>query len=202
MAAIRSTANMIVKEMFSPTATLRLDPNLIFRPALSFPNLGCTIRLFCRRFRFCPIRCSAETGGADSGKKVPARLSQMQQLLQEAEERALSAGDQTTPKITLDHVTVSFARSGGPGGQNVNKVNTKVDMRFNIKNAYWLSDRIRERIMQMAIIDAAAYVPPPPSEEQKKKIAKLAAIGEQKRLQNKRALSQKKAIRRARDRIA
>ncbi|KAJ6415329.1 hypothetical protein OIU84_004174, partial [Salix udensis] len=39
--------------------------------------------------------------------------------------------------------------SGGPGGQNVNKVNTKVDMRFNVTNAYWLSDRIRERIMQM-----------------------------------------------------
>lgn len=28
-------------------------------------------------------------------------------------------------------------------------VNTKVDMRFNVENAYWLSDRIRERIMQM-----------------------------------------------------
>ncbi|KAK6947650.1 Peptide chain release factor class I [Dillenia turbinata] len=232
MAAIRSTAYMIAKEMLSSTATLRPDPNPIVRPVLSFPNLGCTIRLICRRFHFSPIRCSAETGGDASGNKVSARLSQMQQLLQEAEERALSAGDQTTPKITLDHVTVSFARSGGPGGQNVNKVNTKVDMRFNIKNAYWLSDRIRERIVQMeknrinkdgeivisstktrtqkgniedalgklqAIIDAAAYVPPPPSEEQKKKIAKLAAIGEQRRLQNKKALSQKKAIRRARD---
>ncbi|XP_052483757.1 uncharacterized protein LOC105794619 [Gossypium raimondii] len=28
-------------------------------------------------------------------------------------------------------------------------VNTKVDMRFNVKQAYWLSDRIRVRIMQM-----------------------------------------------------
>jgi len=26
-------------------------------------------------------------------------------------------------------------------------VNTKVDMRFNVKNAYWLSDRIREKIL-------------------------------------------------------
>ncbi|KAM0063187.1 putative aminoacyl-tRNA hydrolase [Helianthus debilis subsp. tardiflorus] len=49
----------------------------------------------------------------------------------------------------LDHVTVSFARSGAPGGQNVNKVNTKVDMRFNVKEACWLSDRIREKILQI-----------------------------------------------------
>lgn len=27
-------------------------------------------------------------------------------------------------------------------------VNTKVDMRFNVKNAYWLSERIREKILQ------------------------------------------------------
>ncbi|TYG38411.1 hypothetical protein ES288_D13G220800v1 [Gossypium darwinii] len=73
----------------------------------------------------------------------------MQQLIQEAEERASSARNEPTPQITLDHVTVSFARSGSPGGQNVNKVNTKVDKRFNVKQAYWLSDWIRERIMQM-----------------------------------------------------
>ncbi|KAM0935248.1 putative aminoacyl-tRNA hydrolase [Dioscorea sansibarensis] len=177
------------------------------------------------------IRCAASNTG-DGEKKVSARLALMQQVLQGAEERALSAGSEPTPKITLDHVTVSFARSGGPGGQNVNKVNTKVDMRFNVKNAHWLSERVRERIFQMeknrinkdgeivisstktrtqkgniedaleklqAIIDAASYVPPPPSEEQKKRIQKLAAIGEQKRMQNKKALSQKKSIRRNRD---
>ncbi|XP_039123143.1 uncharacterized protein LOC120259574 isoform X2 [Dioscorea cayenensis subsp. rotundata] len=94
------------------------------------------------------IRCAASNAG-DGEKKVSARLALMQQLLQGAEERALSAGSEPTPKITLDHVTVSFARSGGPGGQNVNKVNTKVDMRFNVKNAHWLSERVRERIFQM-----------------------------------------------------
>ncbi|TXG51066.1 hypothetical protein EZV62_023590 [Acer yangbiense] len=176
-------------------------------------------------------RATTELREGDA-RQVSARLSQVQELLQQAEERASSAGNEPVPQITIDHVTVSFARSGGPGGQNVNKVNTKVDMRFNVQNAYWLSDRIRERIIQLeknrinkdgeivisstktrtqkgniqdalaklqAIIDAASYVPPPPSEEQKKKIAKLAAIGEQKRLKSKKVLSDKKAFRRSRD---
>ncbi|RDX63331.1 Peptidyl-tRNA hydrolase ICT1, mitochondrial, partial [Mucuna pruriens] len=93
------------------------------------------------------IRCASSD--SDSSNKVSSRLSQVQQLLQQAEHRALSADKTPPPKITLDHVTVSFARSGGPGGQNVNKVNTKVDMRFNVNNAYWLSDRVRDKILQM-----------------------------------------------------
>lgn len=199
----------------------------------SFPD-DCVYRpLVSRGITYSPVRCAATSkGAADGGKKAPARLAQVQEFLNAAHERAQAAGDEPIPKINLDHVSVSFARSGGPGGQNVNKVNTKVDMRFNVKNADWLSERIRDRIMQMEknrinkdgelvisstktrtqkgniedalaklqeIIDAAAYVPPPPSEETVKKITKLAAIGEQKRLDKKKAHSQKKAIRRSRD---
>ncbi|KAK9006340.1 hypothetical protein V6N11_035381 [Hibiscus sabdariffa] len=223
MAVIRTSANMILKQLLH-------HPLLSSRPLLPSPS-NATLRLTPNRaINFTRIRCAAS--GADADRKVSARLSQVQQLLQEAEERASAAGNEPIPQITLDHVSVSFARSGGPGGQNVNKVNTKVDMRFNVKQAYWLSDRIRERIVQMeknrinkdgeivisstktrtqkgniddaleklqAIIDAAAYVPPPPSEEQKKKIAKMAAIGEQKRLKSKKVLSDKKSFRRSRD---
>ena len=35
-------------------------------------------------------------------------------------------------RIPLSEIDFSASRSGGPGGQNVNKVNTKVELRFNI----------------------------------------------------------------------
>ncbi|KAK7330686.1 hypothetical protein VNO77_24884 [Canavalia gladiata] len=225
-----TTTRTLVKEMLHlSSSALSISSLRVRRPSLPFSS-SLQLRRSNPTSLFTTIRCASSD--SDSAKKVSSRLSQVQHLLQQAEHRALSADDGPPPKITLDHVTVSFARSGGPGGQNVNKVNTKVDMRFNVKNAYWLSDRVREKIMQMEknrinkdgelvisstktrtqkgniddalaklqeIIDAASYVPPPPSEEQKKKIAKMAAIGEQKRLKSKKVLSDKKAFRRSKN---
>lgn len=49
--------------------------------------------------------------------------------------------------LNEDEIQVSFIRSPGPGGQNVNKVSTAVQLRFNIIRAASLPETIRERLL-------------------------------------------------------
>ncbi len=57
-----------------------------------------------------------------------------------------------TDTIVLDEseVEISFIRSPGPGGQNVNKVSTSAQLRFNITNSPSLNDEVKERLKQKA----------------------------------------------------
>lgn len=50
-------------------------------------------------------------------------------------------------KIPLAEFTYQFSRSSGPGGQNVNKVNTKVLLRWEVTKSESLPEAVRQRFI-------------------------------------------------------
>jgi len=53
-------------------------------------------------------------------------------------------------EIPDDELSVSFVRSSGPGGQNVNKVASAVQLRFDLARTRVLSDGARARLRALA----------------------------------------------------
>lgn len=57
-----------------------------------------------------------------------------------------------TPYLALDEgeIKLQFIRASGPGGQNVNKVSSAVQLRFDVAHSPSLPEAVRTRLMRLA----------------------------------------------------
>ncbi|MEJ2168226.1 MAG: alternative ribosome rescue aminoacyl-tRNA hydrolase ArfB [Desulfobacterales bacterium] len=100
---------------------------------------------------------------------------------------------QVNEHIVLDEneIQEEFVRSSGPGGQNVNRVATAVQLRFDIANSASLPEDVRRRLLRLGgsrvtrdgilIIDARRFR----TQEQNRKDARERLIGLVKRAAEK-----------------
>ncbi|GAC1520038.1 MAG: alternative ribosome rescue aminoacyl-tRNA hydrolase ArfB [Herpetosiphon sp.] len=56
-----------------------------------------------------------------------------------------------TPTLALDEaeLNITFVRASGPGGQNVNKVSSAVQLRFDVRNSPSLTEDVRARLTEL-----------------------------------------------------
>ncbi len=57
-----------------------------------------------------------------------------------------------TPRLSIEETELeeSFIRASGPGGQNVNKVSSAVQLRFDVRRSPSLPDAVRTRLEKLA----------------------------------------------------
>jgi len=56
-----------------------------------------------------------------------------------------------TPALSIDEreLQLDFVRASGPGGQNVNKVATAVQLRFDIRGSACLTEEVKARLLRL-----------------------------------------------------
>jgi len=59
---------------------------------------------------------------------------------------------EVTPTLSIDEdeIRLDFVRSAGPGGQNVNKVSSAVQLRFDVAGSPSLPEEVRSRLFHLA----------------------------------------------------
>jgi ribosome-associated protein len=129
-----------------------------------------------------------------------------------------------TPQLSIDDSELTFtaSRSGGPGGQNVNKVNSKVTVTFDVRSSPSLSDEQKQRIEEklatrmtnegVLLVSSQKFRTQPANkdaavarlvellqealyEKPKRKKTRVSKAAKEKRLQEKKQAAQKKKLR-------
>lgn len=125
-------------------------------------------------------------------------------------------------QIDENELVLDFVRSSGPGGQNVNKVSTAVQLRFDVDNSKSLPEEVKSRIKELVknkitesgilIIEAKKYRSQLKNRQdavarltslimkalevpKKRKPSRVSAEQKRKRLENKKRRSETKKMR-------
>ena len=98
-----------------------------------------------------------------------------------------------TDHIALDEseLVESFIRASGPGGQNVNKLSTAVQLRFDVRRSPSLTAEALERLAEL--IRAAAVRPVPRRPTKPTKASRRRRVDDKKRRGGIKAMRQSKA---------
>ena len=122
-----------------PIQNAHLPANTMFKVAAWFPST----------FASCLLRCCSRAPSSSAVRPIMPIIRSDQLLLKQPIfarffcQNELSSNSLNIPK---SEISVSFTRSSGPGGQNVNKVSTKVILRFCLNEATWISNDVKERM--------------------------------------------------------
>ncbi|RUS71638.1 hypothetical protein EGW08_020600 [Elysia chlorotica] len=69
-------------------------------------------------------------------------------LRKQSESPKVSSLEKFEGYIPIDQLEIATSKSSGPGGQHVNKVNSKVEMRFHLESADWIPAWIKPRLLE------------------------------------------------------
>jgi peptidyl-tRNA hydrolase ICT1 len=61
----------------------------------------------------------------------------------------VSSPDKFNGYIPVEKLSVTYARSSGPGGQHVNKTNSKVRVTFHLESAEWIPEKTRMELAKL-----------------------------------------------------
>ena len=125
--------------------------------------------------------------------------------------------------IPLEELVFTFSRSSGPGGQNVNKVNSKVTLHWDVTRSASIPDGVRERFLvqyatrinskgelvltsqrhrdqlqnrQECLDKLVRLIQAVAAAPRRRRRTRPTRVSKQRRLQAKRRLSEKKRMRR------